>query len=1267
MQTSVARTFFKWRRVVAMLAVLVLGSATSWAQTTSFLGLDGGFEGSATIDNVNTGSSPVASKWTKSNANITIANETTTVRSGANSIKVSSSTSLTARLFSPSFTISASTTKWVVQFYRRATSTANTVQMEIGNFRGGTEALNSPYGSVSTANTWEKATYSPTAATSATTAAADIIAKMLGTGGDVYLDDFCLYESSSGVDTTAPNAPTSPSVGSPTTSSLAVSWTAASGGVDGGGYMVVRGTTDPTTAPNVNGIYAVGNTVASGQTVAYVGTSTSFTDSGLTSGTQYFYEIYTYDKAYNYSTSASGNGTTTAVGNTAPTLTTQAASSPSTSGATLNGTVTANGGSALTDYGFYWSATSPVSTSSTKAQVGTSDLGSYPGSFTKNLTTLSVNTIYYYRAYANNGIGNTLGSSDVSFYTAANTPNAPTVGNPTATTLDVTIGSSDGNPAITTYAIKEAAGQFVQSGGTLGVSALFQTASIWGTKTVTGLTPSTGYSFIVEAKNGDGSATTSFSSAGTGTTSAGAIAPSVTTQAASSLSTSGATLNGTVTANGGSALTDYGFYWSATSPVTISSTKAQVGTSDLGSYPGSFTKNLTTLSVNTIYYYRAYANNSAGNTLDSADVSFYTLANTPSAPTVNGPTPNSLNVAITSGDGNPSTTPYAIQETTSGNYVQSSGSSGTLGASVIYKTASGWGTTVVTGLSPGTAYTFAVVATNGAGTATSLSSTASGTTQTTPLAGWYGPWSGTAASPLAAPTINANLSSAQLARVGLTGSSTTARYSSSGWNTTANYMTATLTAASGYALNLNSAALTGNWGSSSTGPASFDVRSSVDNYASSLGTINSSTSIAYTSLALPASGYNGLSSITFRFIGSATAAGGGSTASGGTGGSANLYVSGSVGASTITGAATASAFTTTYGTASTAQTFSVSGANLIGNITATAPTGFEVASDGAYGATATLTQSGGSASGTLSIRLKATAAIGSYNSKIIALTSTGASEVDITTASSGNTVSQATPTFNLSSSANPSGYKDSLTFTANGFAADVTGTVQFTTNGVNLGSTVTISSQSAVSIATAGLPRGDNAITAIYSGDGNYLSVTKNLTQTITNHPPVSKIHFLTVGENQSLSISAYTLASLDYDADGDPLTITTVSSPSTNGVTVSFDGTTIGYTPPANYVGADQFTYTISDGQGGTATCTNAVTVRSSTPSFNITGASGTVGNMTVHGYGIPGKSYDLQYSDDNMQTWQLLVTLQAAPNGVLSYTDTTGSGSRFYRFAVP
>jgi hypothetical protein len=110
---------------------------------------------------------------------------------------------------------------------------------------------------------------------------------------------------------------------------------------------------------------------------------------------------------------------------------------------------------------------------------------------------------------------------------------------------------------------------------------------------------------------------------------------------------------------------------------------------------------------------------------------------------------------------------------------------------------------------------------------------------------------------------------------------------------------------------------------------------------------------------------------------------------------------------TITGAATATAFTTTYGTASAAQSFSVSGSNLTANLVATAPTGFEVSSDGnTYGATATFTQTSGSVNGTLRIRLASTAAVsGSYNSQNIELSSDGAASLNIATSASGNAVS----------------------------------------------------------------------------------------------------------------------------------------------------------------------------------------------------------------------------------------------------------------------
>lgn len=66
----------------------------------SYLGLDGGLEGSATIDNT-VQAAPGAGAWRKNNASQTIANETGTVRSGVNSLRVNNNTTTGRRVWSP--------------------------------------------------------------------------------------------------------------------------------------------------------------------------------------------------------------------------------------------------------------------------------------------------------------------------------------------------------------------------------------------------------------------------------------------------------------------------------------------------------------------------------------------------------------------------------------------------------------------------------------------------------------------------------------------------------------------------------------------------------------------------------------------------------------------------------------------------------------------------------------------------------------------------------------------------------------------------------------------------------------------------------------------------------------------------------------------------------------------------------------------------------------------------------------------------------------
>jgi hypothetical protein len=121
----------------------------------------------------------------------------------------------------------------------------------------------------------------------------------------------------------------------------------------------------------------------------------------------------------------------------------------------------------------------------------------------------------------------------------------------------------------------------------------------------------------------------------------------------------------------------------------------------------------TGLSPNTQYSFSGKSRNGDSTETTAATDSKYTLAATPTAPSVTTPGVHSLNVAVGGGDGNPGATTYAIQVSpaVSGNtWVQADG---TVGASVAYQTAAAWGTTTVTGLAEYTGYSFTVTARNG--------------------------------------------------------------------------------------------------------------------------------------------------------------------------------------------------------------------------------------------------------------------------------------------------------------------------------------------------------------------------------------------------------------------------------------------------------------------------------------------------------------------------------------------------------------------------
>jgi hypothetical protein len=279
-------------------------------------------------------------------------------------------------------------------------------------------------------------------------------------------------------------------------------------------------------------------------------------------------------------------------------------------------------------------------------------------------------------------------------------------------------------------------------------------------------------------------------------------------------------------------------------------------------------------------------------------------------------------------------------------------------------------------------------------------------------------------------------------------------------------------------------------------------------------------------------------------------------------------------------------------------------------------------------------------------------------------------------ASGSVTIGMADSGLVVSSSANPSPTCSIVTFTATVSAVapgggTPTGLVQFYTNDVALGNPVALSEGTA-SIATALLPHGSNAVKVEYAGDGNCHGSTNSLSpHQMINTPPATRTFALGADRNTVVNLSATKLAKTVTDADHDAVSITAVSSTSAQGGTVSLAGSTITYTPPADYIGTDTFTYTVTDGFNPTSGTVD-VTVRytdSSSVIDNIVSLPD--GNKQVSASGIPGYDYLIQATTTTVDPapWTTIGTQAADSAGVIVFDDldATNYNSRFYRLSAP
>jgi uncharacterized protein (TIGR02145 family) len=381
-----------------------------------------------------------------------------------------------------------------------------------------------------------------------------------------------------------------------------------------------------------------------------------------------------------------------------PTLTTNSIINITINSVTSGGSITKDGGAAVSSRGVCWSTSADPTVSGSYT---TDDKGI--GSFVSNITGLTPNTLYHIRAYATNKAGTAYGN-DVSFTTTPILVPTLTTTAVTAITLTSAVSggtiSSDGNADITAKGVCWATtaaptiANFLTTDGTGSGSF---------TSNLSGLLPGTIYYLRAYATN---SAGTSYGNEVTFTTNS-IVVPTLTTTAATLITLTTAVSGGNITADGGGAISVRGVCWATTANPTTTNSKTTDGTGI-----GSFISNLTGLVAGTTYHVRAYATNSAG-TAYGNEITFNTSAI--AVPTLT--TTAVTSITLTSGvSGGNITTDGGGAVTIRGVCWATTASPTTSSSKTSDGTGSGSFTSNLSGLLPATTYYVRAYATNSAGT-----------------------------------------------------------------------------------------------------------------------------------------------------------------------------------------------------------------------------------------------------------------------------------------------------------------------------------------------------------------------------------------------------------------------------------------------------------------------------------------------------------------------------------------------------------------------
>lgn len=297
-----------------------------------------------------------------------------------------------------------------------------------------------------------------------------------------------------------------------------------------------------------------------------------------------------------------------------PTVTTGSSSDITATQTNVAGEVVSDGGATITERGFVYATTANPTTANSKKTVS-----GLIGSYDSNLTGLSSNTPYNYRAYATNSAGTSYGSNQT--FTTVPGPSIVAVTSITDATFDttsvnVTVEQPDDaditerGVAYATTTSPTTSDSKVVSGSGAGVF----------TASLTGLTGSTTYFVRAYAITSSG---TTYSPQASFSTLQSPSPPTVTTGSAVLTADITSKFNGSeVVLDGSATVTERGIVFSETETIPTTADRQVVAPAGgLGTYDLS----MTGLEAETTYYVRAYAVNSYGTGYGSV-VSFTTAA-----------------------------------------------------------------------------------------------------------------------------------------------------------------------------------------------------------------------------------------------------------------------------------------------------------------------------------------------------------------------------------------------------------------------------------------------------------------------------------------------------------------------------------------------------------------------------------------------------------------------------------------------------------------